>query len=222
LANFFETRQGVCRVTPPLAQDLAATLPDWRQAVGLVAEDVARLLDSVDRGGRELPTPIIGSNRRLGRGPGAPSRPSPAPAPRRPPTRAHRRWAGEDRCSICGVRRFGSRVAADASMAERPVDVRPEHPSETSRSARPGPCRRDWAVDRLLPAYQEKGRDAASDVVGGDAGRSSSFRRWTYPVIARAQARTPTAVVPAQHRVWPGTVSPQAGRGSREPPPPRR
>jgi hypothetical protein len=33
-ADFYETRQGVCRVTPPLAKELVATLPEWRQAVG--------------------------------------------------------------------------------------------------------------------------------------------------------------------------------------------
>jgi CRISPR associated protein Cas1 len=66
-ADFYETRQGVCRVTPPLAKELVATLPEWRQAVGLVAEDVARLLGEGDRSGRALPTPISGSNRSRGR-----------------------------------------------------------------------------------------------------------------------------------------------------------
>jgi CRISPR-associated endonuclease Cas1 len=68
LTDFYETRQGVCRVTPPLARELAETLPEWRQAVGRVAEDVARLLDHSRSPGRALPTPISGSNRSAGRG----------------------------------------------------------------------------------------------------------------------------------------------------------
>ena len=42
LDDFYETRQGVCRVTPPLVRELALTAPDWGRAVGPVAEDVAR------------------------------------------------------------------------------------------------------------------------------------------------------------------------------------
>ena len=33
-ADFYETRQGVCRVTPPLARELAATSVEWVRAVG--------------------------------------------------------------------------------------------------------------------------------------------------------------------------------------------
>jgi CRISPR-associated endonuclease Cas1 len=75
LADFYETRQGVCRVTPPLARELAETLQEWRQAVGRVAEDVARRLDESRSPGRALPTPISGSNRSAGRGPRAKRRP---------------------------------------------------------------------------------------------------------------------------------------------------
>jgi CRISPR-associated endonuclease Cas1 len=67
-ADFFETRQGVCRVTPPLATELAQTVSEWRAAVGRVAEDVARLLDETGRSGRPLPTPVSGRNRSRGRG----------------------------------------------------------------------------------------------------------------------------------------------------------
>ena len=41
-ADFFETRQGACRITPALARDLTATAPVWARAVGRVAEDVCR------------------------------------------------------------------------------------------------------------------------------------------------------------------------------------
>ncbi|MEP6638751.1 MAG: CRISPR-associated endonuclease Cas1 [Chloroflexota bacterium] len=64
--DFFETRQGVCRVTPPLARELALATVDWGRAVGRVAEDVARRLD--DGGGRPVATPFSGRNRSAGRG----------------------------------------------------------------------------------------------------------------------------------------------------------
>jgi CRISPR-associated endonuclease Cas1 len=68
-SDFYETRQGVCRVTPPLARELAATSADWGRAVGRVAEDVARLLDCADASQRAIPTPISGRNRSAGRRP---------------------------------------------------------------------------------------------------------------------------------------------------------
>lgn len=67
--DFHETRQGVCRITPALAADLAATLPVWARAVGRVAEDVADLL--TDRGRPEGPTPITGRRRAAARPGGA-------------------------------------------------------------------------------------------------------------------------------------------------------
>jgi len=68
-SDFYETRQGVCRVTPPLARELTATLPEWRRAAGRVAEDVARLLEAPGAPPRATPTPISGRNRSAGRGP---------------------------------------------------------------------------------------------------------------------------------------------------------
>lgn len=69
-SDLYETRQGVCRLTPPVAEELTETLPLWRKAVGRVAEDVARLLDR-DTAGRSIPTPLTGRNRAAGR-PGGP------------------------------------------------------------------------------------------------------------------------------------------------------
>jgi hypothetical protein len=34
IADFHETRQGACRITPALARDLAATSSVWARAVG--------------------------------------------------------------------------------------------------------------------------------------------------------------------------------------------
>lgn len=77
-ADFHETRQGVCRITPGLARELAQSAPQWGIAAGRIAEDVARMLErgSVDaspsaRGAsprRTVPTPITGRNRSTGRG----------------------------------------------------------------------------------------------------------------------------------------------------------
>lgn len=64
--DFFETRQGVCRVTPPLARELAGATLDWGRAAGRVAEDVARRLAD-DAGAGPVPTPVSGRNRSAGR-----------------------------------------------------------------------------------------------------------------------------------------------------------
>lgn len=90
-SDFYETRQGVCRVTPPLARELSLAAPEWGRAVGEVAEDVARLLEEGARGSAP-PTPLTGRNRAAGR-PGAAGR---ARATTRPPAIVKRR------CSWCG------------------------------------------------------------------------------------------------------------------------
>lgn len=80
-SDYYETRQGVCRVTPPLARELAATLPEWRRLAGRVAEDVARLLDAPGPSALATPTPISGRNRSSGRGPAARVAPADRPSP---------------------------------------------------------------------------------------------------------------------------------------------
>jgi len=65
-ADFFETRQGVCRVTPQLARELAEAALDWGRVVGRVAEDVARRLEASGNA-RPMPTPVSGRNRSAGR-----------------------------------------------------------------------------------------------------------------------------------------------------------
>jgi hypothetical protein len=92
-ADFHETRQGVCRITPTLAHELALTGPLWARAVGRVAEDVARLLDDGGRPGRATPTPLSGRNR-------AAARPA-GPRSRRAAEGSGRMVA--QRCSWCGA-----------------------------------------------------------------------------------------------------------------------
>jgi CRISPR-associated endonuclease Cas1 len=80
--DFFETREGVCRVLPPLTRCLAETAPRWARAVAPVAESVAHALVAAVRPAhpaslrwraapalapRELPTPLTQGRRRAGR-----------------------------------------------------------------------------------------------------------------------------------------------------------
>jgi CRISPR-associated endonuclease Cas1 len=98
-SDFYETRQGVCRVTPPLARELALAAPEWGRAVGEVAEDVARLLEA-GAGGTAPPTPISGRNRAAGRPGGRRSAPRTARGPAIPGRR----------CSWCGTPAEGGRA----------------------------------------------------------------------------------------------------------------
>jgi hypothetical protein len=66
-SDFYETREGVCRLMPGLAKELARTTETWFRAVGRVAEDVVRMLESSEPTGRS-PTPITERRRSAGRG----------------------------------------------------------------------------------------------------------------------------------------------------------
>jgi hypothetical protein len=88
--DFFETRQGVCRVTPTLARELAGTSLEWGRLVGRVAEDVARRLAD-DAGAGPLPTPLSGRKRSA-------TRRTAGPADAAPP-----RPSGRRGCSHCGA-----------------------------------------------------------------------------------------------------------------------
>ena len=65
--DFFETRQGVCRILAPLTVELAGTIPVWSARLGPVVEAVAKglLADSRELG--RTPTPLTGANRSAGR-----------------------------------------------------------------------------------------------------------------------------------------------------------
>ncbi len=67
-SDFFETRQGVCRVLPPLTHSLAETAPTWAKYVAPVAERVAHVLGSAP-GARisRITTPLTQRNRSAGR-----------------------------------------------------------------------------------------------------------------------------------------------------------
>lgn len=97
--DFFETREGVCRLIAPLAAELAQTEPRWRSLVGQVAEDVAAML--AGEGGR-VPTSLSGRNRSAGRG-------------------AHAKEARIPRamivatCPVCGGSKSGDRVTCSGA-----------------------------------------------------------------------------------------------------------
>lgn len=99
--DFFETRTGVCRVTPPLTHELAQTLPRWRELVGRVAEDFAAALE-----GGDLPTPLTGRRRAAGR----PSGPRP---------RSATAVSGHRRCGWCGETALPRRATCSDACAAR-------------------------------------------------------------------------------------------------------
>jgi CRISPR-associated endonuclease Cas1 len=105
--DFHETRQGVCRVTPPLARELVATSGDWSRAVGRVAEDVARLLQVASPDSLPAPTPISGRNRSAGRGRTSAKRAA------NPPARSA--------CTTCGAAVADGRKACSAACAAEAV-----------------------------------------------------------------------------------------------------
>jgi hypothetical protein len=71
IRDFYETREGVCRVLPPFTHLLAKTAPKWAEVVAPVAERVAQMLssDGLQRQapmGR-TPTLLTQANRSAGR-----------------------------------------------------------------------------------------------------------------------------------------------------------
>jgi len=75
-SDFFETREGVCRIMPPLTRLLAETAPLWGAAVAPIAERLVRQLLGEPRGKkagrrrrppRPVPTPLTQANRSAGR-----------------------------------------------------------------------------------------------------------------------------------------------------------
>ncbi len=120
-SDFAETRQGVCRVLPPLTHALIETAPQWAQAVAPVVEGVVHaLLKDTGRAQRTrvlVPTPLTQSNRsagrdRLRRHP----RKAVVPAPAMPPA-----------CRNCGVLLDRTdRIFCDECLPERYRELRRE------------------------------------------------------------------------------------------------
>ncbi len=68
--DVLETREGACRLLPPLTERQAETTRSWGKVVGPWAERAARLLLTGETAGATpaSPTPLTGANRRAGRG----------------------------------------------------------------------------------------------------------------------------------------------------------
>ncbi len=83
--DFFETREGICRLLPPLNQEIAQSAGQLRKSIGPIAEEVAQTLFKTrpeclnrnianngpnpfsTRPKNTLPTPLTESNRSVGR-----------------------------------------------------------------------------------------------------------------------------------------------------------
>lgn len=68
--DFFETRQGTCRILAPLTHTLAETIPLWRRLAGSAAERLARSI-AAGAGLAKPPTPLTQTNRSSSRPGGA-------------------------------------------------------------------------------------------------------------------------------------------------------
>jgi hypothetical protein len=42
--DFFETREGIYRILPPLNQEIAQSAAKWRKAIGPIVEEAAQIL----------------------------------------------------------------------------------------------------------------------------------------------------------------------------------
>jgi len=93
-ADFFETRQGVCRLMPPLTHMLCETATHWTRRVAPIAEWVAGQFASAPGSRvRHLPTPLTQTQRSAGR---AATRQQPRREPKSP------KPALIAACRICG------------------------------------------------------------------------------------------------------------------------
>jgi CRISPR-associated endonuclease Cas1 len=95
--DFFETRQGACRVTAPVTHELAQTCRRWGQHVGRVAEDLAAWLEPRGTNRRGSPTPVSGRRRAA------------SWLTKRDPHRTTRILTRVTACSWCGVPVSGTR-----------------------------------------------------------------------------------------------------------------
>jgi CRISPR-associated endonuclease Cas1 len=66
-SDFFETREGICRLMPPLARELADTARQWAKQLGPVTEAVAKTLYTQPKKSERLPTVLTERNRSDGR-----------------------------------------------------------------------------------------------------------------------------------------------------------
>jgi CRISPR-associated endonuclease Cas1 len=203
--DFFETRQGVCRLMPPLTHLLAETAPIWAKAVAPIAESVAQTLFAAretspvtmmasggqtarpatvhlapSKKGERLPTKLTEGNRRQGRDGHrrASKRVAVPPRPDLPPP-----------CVSCGVLLPSSeRQYCDECLPERRLEL-----AETFTTAGP----------QVLAQLRAQDADPAH---GGESGRKRGRAIVQHQrAIAAWQSMEPEgdAVLDFQRDIWP-------------------
>ena len=193
-ADFYETRQGVCRVTPPLARELAGDVGRvgprrGSRRRGRRAAPGARTRAAA----RRIPTPVSGRNRSAGRGRDAAGPGARAPGAR-PRLHDLRRAGGRAAADLLdGVR--GRGAAAAASTRSWP---RAPPPSPSCRAA----------------GWQPEMSDERAGSASGAGPRTSSGR----PASGSARTRGPRTCDCFEREMQPrlaGRAGPGAGRGDR-------
>jgi CRISPR-associated endonuclease Cas1 len=170
-ADFHETRDGACRLTPALARELAEASLSWGRLVGVVAEDVARRLDAVPPRVRPVPTPVSGRNRRAARGPAA--RVSAIEPPR----------AEVSACTQCGGATAAGRHTCSAACRAEAEDAA----AALFRAG--GPPMTDAGRQRLGEKSADLIRRAREWQNANGMRRPEEFRETIYPLLADVPIR---------------------------------
>ncbi len=190
--DFFETRQGVCRILAPLTHQLATTAPRWRRAAAPVVEGIARRLLAPLSTERLVPTPLTGSNRSAVRG---------------TVRRALRQPKGAvglpNRCRTCGAELDqADRLYCDGCGvvfgAERLERFQAAGPGALAQMRKAGhdPTQTPEATAKLSDSMSRRGLDVAAwDRVHGERPDPEVFRREILPglqgvALARIVVRT--------------------------------
>lgn len=141
--DFFETREGVCRIMPILARELALTGRSWFNLVGRVAEDVAEALGPCPIRPGRMPTPITGRRRSAGRSGQLATKVVPSPRVSRA-------------CTACG----GMLPAGSRQTCSDDCEAASRAAQDISGFVGSGPARlRELAAEGLDPARSPKAID---------------------------------------------------------------
>lgn len=184
--DFFETRQGVCRVVAPLTHELVETLPRWRAALGPVVERVAdRLEPAAASSRRPLPTPLTEARRSAGR-PGVGIR-----TPRTLP-RVATVWT----CELCGAKLKGdARRYCAACLPERRAEQVPELVAAGAatlarlRTDGQDPAHGGEAARKRSASQSRRRREELASGEGDASADAERFRRDVLPLIATVPVR---------------------------------
>ncbi len=191
--DFFETRQGVCRIIAPLTHHLATTAPRWRRAAGPVVERIARTLLALPSK-RSIPTPLTEANRSAGREPvrSGPRRVGPTPV------------RLQSACRTCGAelddrgRRFCDDCLQEARAEHAATTFAEAGPAALARMREAGadPTQTPQARAKLSESMSRRGIDVAAwDREHGEQPDPEVFRREILPglqgvPLARIVVRT--------------------------------